>query len=51
MVLELQKRTRLTVGYAKDCLEQVGWDFEKGLQAFGAVKGNLSAEAFVQQQQ
>lgn len=49
MVLEVQKRTGMTVGYAKDCLEQVGWVFESALGAFEAVRANLPPEAFVQQ--
>ena len=48
MVAELQKQTGMTVQYAKDCLEQVGWEFQKGLEVFTNVKGNLPAEAFVQ---
>ena len=48
MVIELQKQTNMTVQYAKDCLEQVGWDFQKGLEVFASVKANLPAEAFVQ---
>lgn len=47
MVLELQKQTNMTVGYAKDCLEQVQWDFERSLAAFAAVRANLPPEAFV----
>ena len=49
MVVELQKQTGMTLQYAKDCLEQVKWDFEKGLQAFASVKANLPREAFVAQ--
>ncbi|KAI4720879.1 hypothetical protein E4T48_02847 [Aureobasidium sp. EXF-10727] len=48
MVLELQKQTSMTVQYAKDCLEQVQWDFDRALQAFTAVRANLPADAFVQ---
>lgn len=48
MVAEMVKQTSMTVQYAKDCLEQVGWDFQKGLEAFASVKANLPAEAFVQ---
>ncbi|PNS20443.1 hypothetical protein CAC42_5893 [Sphaceloma murrayae] len=48
MVLELQKQTGMTLGYAKDCLEQVTWEFDKALQAFAAVRANLPPEAFVQ---
>nr|OQO17012.1 hypothetical protein B0A51_17391 [Rachicladosporium sp. CCFEE 5018] len=47
MVIELQKQTRMTIGYAKDCLEQVSWDFARAVQAFESVKGNLPADAFV----
>jgi nuclear RNA export factor len=48
MVIELQKQTSMTVQYAKDCLEQVAWDFDRALQAFAAVRANLPADAFVQ---
>lgn len=48
MVVEMQKQTSMTVQYSKDCLDQVGWDFQKGLEAFASVKGNLPAEAFMQ---
>jgi nuclear RNA export factor len=47
MVLELQKQTRMTLQYAKDCLEQVNWDFNKALEVFGNVRASLPAEAFV----
>lgn len=47
MCLELQKQTRMTIGYAKECLEQVNWDFATALQAFESVKGNLPPDAFV----
>ncbi|KAF2154834.1 hypothetical protein K461DRAFT_275998 [Myriangium duriaei CBS 260.36] len=50
MVLELQKQTNMTAGYAKDCLEQVTWDFDRALQAFAAVRANLPSDAFVQPQ-
>lgn len=48
MILELQKLTRMTIGYAKDCLQQVGWDFSKAQQAFESVKAGLPADAFIQ---
>ncbi|KAF4556009.1 TAP C-terminal domain-containing protein [Elsinoe fawcettii] len=48
MVLALQEQTGMTVGYAKDCLEQVTWDFDRALQAFAAVRATLPADAFVQ---
>lgn len=48
MLIELQKQTFMTVQYAKDCLEQVQWDFDRALQAFAAVRANLPADAFVQ---
>ena len=47
MVVELQKQTSMTIAYSKDCLDQVGWDFQKALEAFANVKGNLPADAFV----
>lgn len=48
MVLEMQKQTGMTIAYSKDCLEQVGWDFNRALEAFASVKANLPADAFVQ---
>ena len=45
--LELQKQTRMTIGYAKECLEQVNWDFATSLQAFESVKANLPPDAFI----
>lgn len=48
MVAELQKQTGMNVQYAKDCLDAAGWDFQKGLETFASVKGNLPTEAFVQ---
>ncbi|GAB7347325.1 hypothetical protein MBLNU459_g4269t1 [Dothideomycetes sp. NU459] len=51
MVLELQKQTGMTVAYAKDCLDQVAWEFERALQAFAAVRAALPPEAFTQPQQ
>lgn len=47
MCLELQKQTRMTLAYAKECLEQVNWDFATSLQAFESVKANLPPDAFV----
>jgi nuclear RNA export factor len=47
MCLELQKQTRMTIGYAKECLEQVNWDFATSLQAFESVKASLPPDAFV----
>jgi nuclear RNA export factor len=47
MCLELQKQTRMTIGYAKECLEQVNWDFATSLQAFESVKANLPPDAFI----
>lgn len=47
MCIELQKQTRMTIGYAKECLEQVNWDFATSLQAFESVKANLPPDAFV----
>lgn len=46
MVVELHKQTGMTVQYSKDCLEQVGWDFQKAVEAFASVKANLPPEAF-----
>lgn len=47
MVIELQNQTKMTVQYAKDCLEQVAWDFPKALEAFNNVRASLPPEAFV----
>lgn len=49
MVVELQKQTGMTIQYVKECLEQVGWNFEQGLATFNNVKGQLPKDAFVQQ--
>ena len=46
MLLELQKQTGMVVGFAKDCLDQVQWDFDRALQTFNAVRANLGPEAF-----
>ncbi|GAM85890.1 hypothetical protein ANO11243_039000 [Dothideomycetidae sp. 11243] len=48
MVIELQKQTAMTATYAKDCLEQVQWNFDRALQAFAAVRANLPPDAFLQ---
>ncbi|KAF2221714.1 hypothetical protein BDZ85DRAFT_176915, partial [Elsinoe ampelina] len=48
MVVELQKQTGMTIGYAKDCLEQVAWNFDKALEAFASVRATLPADAYVQ---
>lgn len=50
MVQALQTQTGMTIAYAKDCLEQVTWDFDRALQAFAAVKETLPAAAFEQPQ-
>ena len=46
MVEEVQKQTGMSTGYAKQCLEQTGWNFQQALEAFANVKANLPAEAF-----
>lgn len=48
MVIEMQKQTGMTVAYTKDCLEQVNWDFERGLGVFATVRANLPPTAFLQ---
>ena len=48
MVAQLVQQTNMTVQYAKDCLEQVGWQYPAALEAFERVKASLPAEAFVQ---
>lgn len=48
MVLELSKQTKLTLVMAKQCLEQVAWDFNVALQAFASVKATLPPDAFIQ---
>ncbi|KAK5134353.1 hypothetical protein LTR08_006533 [Meristemomyces frigidus] len=50
MVTELTKQTGMTLPYSKDCLDQVAWNFEAALEAFGRVKASLPPVAFVQQQ-
>ena len=46
MVVELTKQTNMKASFSKECLEQVGWDFQKALEAFASVKASLPAEAF-----
>lgn len=46
MVLELQKQTNMVALYAKDCLEQVTWNFDRALEVFSAVKATLPPSAF-----
>ncbi|KAK5147828.1 hypothetical protein LTR04_000759 [Oleoguttula sp. CCFEE 6159] len=48
MVVELTKQTGMLQQYSKDCLEQAGWDFNKALETFAAVRQNLPAEYFAQ---
>ena len=38
MMIEMSKRTNMTLPYSKLCLEEKGWDFEQALVAFEAVK-------------
>lgn len=47
MVVELQKQTGMVVSFAKDCLDQVQWNFDRALQTFHSVRANLGPEAFV----
>lgn len=49
MVAELTKQTGMTLQYSKDCLDQVAWNFEAGLEAFGRVKSSLPPDAFMMQ--
>ncbi|KAK5127428.1 hypothetical protein LTR85_006767 [Meristemomyces frigidus] len=46
-VKEVSRRTGMTVQYAALCLEQSGWDFGKGLQAFEGARDALPSEAFM----
>jgi len=48
MVAELSKQTNMTVPYSKDCLDQVGWEFPKALEAFASVRASLPSDAFMQ---
>ena len=48
MVMQMQQQTGMTIAYSKDCLEQVGWEWGRALEAFASVKANLPADAFVQ---
>ena len=48
MVAELQKQTGLIPAYAKLCLEQTGWTFDKAMEAFNNARANLPADAFTQ---
>ncbi|KAI9885205.1 MAG: hypothetical protein M1823_003008 [Watsoniomyces obsoletus] len=47
MIIEMSKRTRMTLEYSKMCLDEVSYNFEAALAAFENVKGNLPAEAFM----
>ncbi|TKA67051.1 hypothetical protein B0A55_11068 [Friedmanniomyces simplex] len=47
MVAQLMQQTGMTLSYAKDCLDQVGWNFVGAVEAFGRVRSNLPADAFV----
>ncbi|KAK0272343.1 nuclear mRNA export, poly(A)+RNA binding protein [Friedmanniomyces endolithicus] len=47
MVAQLMQQTGMTLSYAKDCLDQVGWNYLGAVEAFGKVRGSLPAEAFV----
>lgn len=47
MVVELTNRTKMTLEYSKNCLEQTTWNFDAALAAFENVKGSLPADAFV----
>lgn len=46
MVVELTNRTKMTLEYSKNCLEQTVWNFDAALVAFENVKANLPPEAF-----
>ncbi|KAK0946805.1 nuclear mRNA export, poly(A)+RNA binding protein [Friedmanniomyces endolithicus] len=46
-VAQLMQQTGMTLSYAKDCLDQVGWNYLGAVEAFGKVRGSLPAEAFV----
>ncbi|CZT19608.1 related to mRNA export factor MEX67 [Ramularia collo-cygni] len=47
MVVELTNRTKMTLEYSKNCLEQTTWNFDAALAAFENVKASLPADAFV----
>ncbi|KAK4897792.1 nuclear mRNA export, poly(A)+RNA binding protein [Elasticomyces elasticus] len=46
MINQLVQQTGLTAGYAKDCFDQVGWNYDGAVEAFGRVRGQLPANAF-----
>lgn len=47
LVAQLMQQTFMTPGYAKDCLEQVAWNYQGALEAFARVKEGLPGDAFV----
>ncbi|KAK5695221.1 nuclear mRNA export, poly(A)+RNA binding protein [Elasticomyces elasticus] len=46
MIAQLVQQTGLTAGYAKDCFDQVGWNYDGAVEAFGRVRAQLPANAF-----
>ncbi|KAI9813131.1 MAG: nuclear mRNA export, poly(A)+RNA binding protein [Pycnora praestabilis] len=46
MIVDLGRRTNMTVAYTTLCMEESGWNFEGALVAFENVKGSLPADAF-----
>ena len=48
MIIQLQQATSMTVSYAKDCLEQVQWNYDSALEIFNAVRATLPPDAFIQ---
>ncbi|KAI9843847.1 MAG: nuclear mRNA export, poly(A)+RNA binding protein [Thelocarpon superellum] len=47
MVIEMSKRTNMTLPYSQLCLEEIGYDFDGALAAFESVKANLPPDAFM----
>ncbi|KAI9679911.1 MAG: nuclear mRNA export, poly(A)+RNA binding protein [Caeruleum heppii] len=47
MVLEMSKRTGMTIPYSTMCLEEKQFDFNAAMLAYEAVKATLPKEAFV----
>ncbi|PSR91920.1 TAP domain-containing protein [Coniella lustricola] len=48
MLIELTKRTNMTLEYSRMCLEGAEWNFDRALAIFEEKRAALPAEAFIQ---
>ncbi|KAK5113126.1 hypothetical protein LTR62_003705 [Meristemomyces frigidus] len=46
LLAQLMQQTNMTLGYARDCLEQVAWQYQPALEAFARVRDGLPPDAF-----